>query len=75
MFVYISTSVYRKQHLISSYIADIFDNGSSGLSKGALAGVILGTIAGSVTLSAIVSILILRRYTKKQHKSSRRRPC
>ncbi|KAG6403537.1 hypothetical protein SASPL_135761 [Salvia splendens] len=60
--------------LPSSYDGDIFDRGSSGLSKGALAGVILGTIAGSVTLSAIVSILILRRHTKKQHKSSRRRP-
>lgn len=64
----------RKQHLIFGYIAEL-PGGSSGLNKGALAGIILGTIAGSVTLSAIVALLILRRYTKKHNTPSRRRPC
>ncbi|XP_047337533.1 probable LRR receptor-like serine/threonine-protein kinase At1g06840 [Impatiens glandulifera] len=45
----------------------------SGISKGAWAGIILGTIAGAVTLSALVSILILRIYMKKQQTTSKRR--
>ncbi|XP_059429387.1 probable LRR receptor-like serine/threonine-protein kinase At1g06840 isoform X2 [Corylus avellana] len=45
----------------------------STLSKGALAGIILGTIAGAVTLSAIVSLLILRKHTRKHHAISKRR--
>jgi hypothetical protein len=47
----------------------------STLSKGALAGIILGTIAGAVTLSAIVSLLILRKHTRKHHAVSKRRRC
>lgn len=63
-----------KQHLIFTYVAAI-PTSESGLSKGALAGVILGTIAGSVTLTAIVALLIMRRYNKNRYTYSRRRPC
>lgn len=59
--------------LLPPYVEEL-PGGSSGLNKGALAGIILGTIAGSVTLSAIVALLILRRYTKKHNTPSRRRP-
>ncbi|KAL3517942.1 hypothetical protein ACH5RR_020531 [Cinchona calisaya] len=46
---------------------------SSGISKGAIAGIVLGAIAGASTLSALVTLLILRLHTKKQHAVSRRR--
>ncbi|KAG8371596.1 hypothetical protein BUALT_Bualt13G0104400 [Buddleja alternifolia] len=60
--------------LVGPYRDAYFPPTSSGISKGALAGIILGTIAGSVTLSAFVSLLIMRRHIKKNHKSSKRRP-
>jgi hypothetical protein len=47
----------------------------SNLSKGALAGIILGTIAGAVTLSTIVSLLILRKRTRKHYVVLKRRRC
>ncbi|XP_059429377.1 probable LRR receptor-like serine/threonine-protein kinase At1g06840 [Corylus avellana] len=59
--------------LSSVYIDVVAKSPGSTLSKGALAGIILGTIAGAVTLSAIVSLLILRKHTKKHHAVSKRR--
>ncbi|KAE8039439.1 hypothetical protein FH972_011850 [Carpinus fangiana] len=59
--------------LSSVYINVVSKSPGSTLSKGALAGIILGTIAGAVTLSAIVSLLILRKHTRKHHAVLKRR--
>ncbi|KAM4083665.1 hypothetical protein ACB094_08G073300 [Castanea mollissima] len=59
---------------LMGFYKDENDNSPSpGLSKGALAGMVLGTIAGAVTLSAVVTLLILRVYMRKNHSISRRR--
>ncbi|KAF3976035.1 hypothetical protein CMV_000745 [Castanea mollissima] len=59
---------------LTGFYKDENDNSPSpGLSKGALAGMVLGTIAGAVTLSAVVTLLILRVYMRKNHSISRRR--
>ncbi|KAG9443313.1 hypothetical protein H6P81_014653 [Aristolochia fimbriata] len=53
--------------------APVVDFTNSGISKGAVAGIVLGSIAGAVTVSAIITILILRKYSKSYHAISRRR--
>ncbi|KAG8661166.1 hypothetical protein MANES_02G217800v8 [Manihot esculenta] len=59
--------------LLDPYNVFITSPSSSGISKGALAGIVLGAIAGTVTLSAIVSLIILRRYMRGYRAISKRR--
>ncbi|KAF8402451.1 hypothetical protein HHK36_010535 [Tetracentron sinense] len=59
--------------LLGPYKDVIPDTSKSGIGKGALAGIVLGAIAGAVTLSAIITLLIMRRYMRKHHAVSKRR--
>ncbi|XP_073291644.1 probable LRR receptor-like serine/threonine-protein kinase At1g06840 [Primulina huaijiensis] len=58
---------------LSDLYPDDFPRSSSGISKGALVGIIFGTIAGTITLTALVALLLVRRYLKRMHTSSKRR--
>lgn len=53
--------------LLGPYKEEFAVPAESGLSRGALVGVALGTIAVAVTLSVMASLLIYRRFSRKQH--------
>ncbi|KAF8364666.1 hypothetical protein HHK36_033346 [Tetracentron sinense] len=62
------------ENQFEGYLTSVIpDTSKSGIGKGALAGIVLGAIAGAVTLSAIITLLIMRRYMRKHHAVSKRR--
>ncbi|KAJ6871659.1 LRR receptor-like serine/threonine-protein kinase [Populus alba x Populus x berolinensis] len=60
--------------LVGPYAAIHFDTKGKNISKGIWVAVILGAIACTIAVSAVVTLLIARRYARKHRNLSRRHP-